>query len=932
MAKKRSKAAQAKFVPAAKAIVPGAVGLGVAALAAMPASAATFTVTNLNDSGAGSLRDAITQANGAAGADVITFQPGLTGTITLTSGQLLVADSVDIQGPGQAALTVSGNDSSRVFYIYNSATVLDVSISGITVAHGAANLGAGILDTDENLTLDHVTLTQNHATGDGGALHADGFSMKVTIQNSILSGNIADDDGGGIYVEDTGDVLTISDTTITGNQAGRSGGGIYFYDPDHDILIQRTTISGNTAASLGGGIYLYSFDSGGLTIDSSTISGNTATKGGGLFLYGIDTSALLIQNSTISGNHATATGGGGGVYLYNVSVPATFNFTTVANNDNVGITLHNGTVTLDNTIVADNGVTDASGSGTFVVDYSLVEGPTTTTLTAGPGAKFATDPQLGPLANNGGPTQTQRPAPSSPVVNAADPAATTTVDQRGQTRPYAGRSDMGAVELIGGVFQFSPATYSVSEIGGSVTLNVTRDVATDDATVDYTTSDGTAAAGSDYTATTGTLTFNSGEFTKTIVVPILDDRAVEGPEQFTVSLVNPSPDATLGAPSAAAVTITDYEQGNLQFTTNATSVNEAAGSVTITVTRTGGSDGAVGASYATQGITATAGSDFTATSGTVNFANGDAAPKSFNVPIANDAVVEGNETFNVNLFAPTGGALVGSPTTEVVTIVDNAPPGTVQFSTAATSVAESAGSVTLTVTRTGGSNGALSVTYTTANGTATAPSDYPATTGTVTFANGDTAPKTIVIPIVSDAIPEPPESFTVTLSNPTAGALGPIVTEAVTITPPIQEIPVLGPIGRLLLALGTMASALWMMGRRRLFGFLFAAVVIGTMAGTLHAAPAPAPVRPSGKSAAAHLAKASKSKVHGILASVQSTDKSVTLQLAGGAAVTLPKEQVSVSLRGDDSTIAALAQGQRVTIVTLRDRSGNVVSTKVKIH
>src|SRR5215212_7937035 len=119
-----------------KALGPAAVGLGVAALTAMPASAATFTVKNLNDTGAGSLRDAINQANGAAGADVITFQPGLTGTITLTSGQLAITDSVDVQGPGEAVLTVSGNDASRVFYLYDNAVTLDISISGLTVSHG----------------------------------------------------------------------------------------------------------------------------------------------------------------------------------------------------------------------------------------------------------------------------------------------------------------------------------------------------------------------------------------------------------------------------------------------------------------------------------------------------------------------------------------------------------------------------------------------------------------------------------------------------------------------------------------------------------------------------------------------------------------------------------------------------------------------------
>ena len=95
------------------ASLTGAVGLGVAALAASQAGAATFNVTNLNDAGAGSLRQAVIDANTNAGADVITFQPGLTGTITLLTGQLSLYDSVDIQGPGPAVLSVTSITARR---------------------------------------------------------------------------------------------------------------------------------------------------------------------------------------------------------------------------------------------------------------------------------------------------------------------------------------------------------------------------------------------------------------------------------------------------------------------------------------------------------------------------------------------------------------------------------------------------------------------------------------------------------------------------------------------------------------------------------------------------------------------------------------------------------------------------------------------------
>jgi hypothetical protein len=160
---------------AARAIASGAVlGVGAALGLAPAAPAATFTVTNLNDAGAGSLRQAIEDANAAAGADVVTFQAGLTGTIPLTTGQLEITDSVDVQGPGAAVLAVSGTNSSRVFYLYNSSATIDVSISGLTITGGSASIGGGVVDFDENLLLDQVVMTGNAATGDGGGLWADG--------------------------------------------------------------------------------------------------------------------------------------------------------------------------------------------------------------------------------------------------------------------------------------------------------------------------------------------------------------------------------------------------------------------------------------------------------------------------------------------------------------------------------------------------------------------------------------------------------------------------------------------------------------------------------------------------------------------------------------------------------------------------------------
>ncbi len=147
--------------------------------------------------------------------------------------------------------------------------------------------------------------------------------------------------------------------------------------------------------------------------------------------------------------------------------------------------------------------------------------------------------------------------------------------------------------------------------------------------------------------------------------------------------------------------------GILQFGAATYSVGENGGSATITVMRTDGNTGAVGVTVSTSNGTATAPADYTAVTQTVSFASGDTAPKTVTIPIVNDTAAEANETVNLALSAPTGGATIASIPTAVLTITDNdvAPPGTLQLSAATYSVAESGGTATITVTRTGGSAG-----------------------------------------------------------------------------------------------------------------------------------------------------------------------------------------------------------------------------------
>jgi hypothetical protein len=225
--------------------------------------------------------------------------------------------------------------------------------------------------------------------------------------------------------------------------------------------------------------------------------------------------------------------------------------------------------------------------------------------------------------------------------------------------------------------------------------------------------------------------------------------------------------------------------GSVQLKAAALTVPEAAGTVSIAVTRTGGSSGAISVSVTTASGSATVGQDFTATSTTVQFADGDTADKVVAIPLLDDSTPEGTETFTVSM------ASVANPfaTPLTVTITDDDPTGVLELSSATYSVGEGGGSISINVTRTGGSAGPASVTVSTRDGSALAAQDYDATTSTVTFPDGDVAPKVAVVPIINDALAETDETFEVTLSNASGASLGTVATATVTIPSNDQPAP-----------------------------------------------------------------------------------------------------------------------------------------------
>ncbi len=231
------------------------------AAAAAATTGGTFTVTNTNDSGFGSLRDAI--ANAASG-DTINFSLASPATITLAS-TLSINTSLTISGPGASNVAISGNNALQVFSISGGTTV---TISGVTIENGNSgdNFGGGIANGG-TLTLTNSTVSDNSASSVGGIYNYG----TLTLTNSTVSGNSVSNNVGGILNQGT---LTLSNSTVSGNSASDDGGGIYNYGT---LTLGNSTVSGNSASYFGGGIFNY----GTLTAKNSIVANNA---GGNCYL------------------------------------------------------------------------------------------------------------------------------------------------------------------------------------------------------------------------------------------------------------------------------------------------------------------------------------------------------------------------------------------------------------------------------------------------------------------------------------------------------------------------------------------------------------------------------------------------------------------------------------------------------------------------
>jgi hypothetical protein len=286
-------------------------------------------------------------------------------------------------------------------------------------------------------------------------------------------------------------------------------------------------------------------------------------------------------------------------------------------------------------------------------------------------------------------------------------------------------------------------------------------------TVQYATANGSATAGSDYTATSGTVTFAAGETQKTVTVLANGDTTVESNETFAVNLSSPS-NATLGT-SQGTGTITNDDSPTLSIgNVSVSEGNSGTTQLTFTVALSVASADTVTVQYATANGSASSSSDYTATSGTLTFAPGE-TEKTITVTIAGDTAIESNETFTVTLSSPSNATIGTSEATGTITN-DDYP--TVSIGNVSVNEGNSGTTqLTFTVSLSAASPSTVTVQYATANGSATAGSDYTSTSGTLTFAAGETQ-KTVTVLVNGDTEVESNETFTITLSSPTDATLG----------------------------------------------------------------------------------------------------------------------------------------------------------------
>jgi len=438
-----------------------------------PTRATTITVNTTADdyaaNGNCTLGEAITAANinavvdnctaGESGSDTIDLT-GIGGGIFLFRNLPIIIEALTIKGPGSGSLLVNANGvGGSIFEINSPNGDQTVNISGLRITGGdiagngggiyvysgdtlnlisssidnnKGNLDGGGIINEGTLTLTDCTVMFNTATSRGGGImNAYGT---LTITNSTVSDNTSiTGDGGGIFNFDG--TVTLNNSTITNNHAVNFMGGGIYNRINSTLTLTDCTVSDNTAGTWGGGIG----SNGTMILTDCTVSRNTDYFGAAGIL---NQGTIALTNTTVTGNN--------GIGFYNSAgdlTEAEFTNCTIAFNTIGGINISHPAL-VKNTIVAQNGSYDCSGSGPIISNGYNLDSDNTCGFTI-TGDLSNIDPLLGPLQDNGGHTKTHALQAESPAIDAGDNTVCPATDQRGITRPQDGDGDSVAVCDIG---------------------------------------------------------------------------------------------------------------------------------------------------------------------------------------------------------------------------------------------------------------------------------------------------------------------------------------------------------------------------------------------------------------------------------------------------------------------------------------------------